>query len=425
MNEQHRQPITDELLSAYIDGDVTEAEQQQVEYAIANDPEVAWQVETLRQTVALLRDLPAVPLARSFVIHEDQVADVLAVRREQAATPHATQSPSIGRRLLAFINDGNLFLRNASALAAALFLAVTLGRTALTGPTLMPMASAPAPMAAESSAAADAEPLVLEAPLQDASDDSARVEAIEEAPMDAPAAEPYAMSEAAATEQTEKTTEKAAEPLPPEATATVRTLIAPETMQSTTADAPVGSGDAPVSEARMVPPNTFVPEAAAEPAAEAASAAASAEIATADSAPPVEESAGPASSEAGSAAAASAMAAPAAESPAESPEESPANQEAERSLLPTATTPPEPSPTVAVAQLDATAAEQETDAAPTDSGVAVYNPPQSAQQANPAARSQTPEPSPRDLWLIAQVTAPTLAILFLVGWLFSRRRTAR
>ena len=204
MNELPQDPITDELLSAYIDGDVTEAELRQVEYAIANDPDVAWQVETLRQTVALLRELPAVPLTRSFVIQEDQVADVLALRRNQSTVAAKTiVSVTPWQRLLRFLNTGNLLLRNVSALAAALFLVITMGRITLTGPALIPMASAPEMTsmqdAAPASSAFEAAPsssTAMEAPAADApaagapaaeeSDTEARTMAMESAPVDAP-----------------------------------------------------------------------------------------------------------------------------------------------------------------------------------------------------------------------------------------------
>lgn len=66
--------ITDELLSAYLDQAVTAEEKRLVEAAVAAEPEIAWRLETLRQTVQLLRALPAVALPRSFVLSEAQVA---------------------------------------------------------------------------------------------------------------------------------------------------------------------------------------------------------------------------------------------------------------------------------------------------------------------------------------------------------------
>jgi anti-sigma factor RsiW len=145
MNQTPQLPISDELLSAYIDGDVTDAEKQQIEFAIANDPEIAWQVETLRQTVAILRNLPMIPAPHSFVLEEAQVADVLAARRQQRVSRGGA---TVGRRsvwqqLLAFFSSGNLALRNASAVAAALFVVVTMSRAFLAQGPIMPLVAQP------------------------------------------------------------------------------------------------------------------------------------------------------------------------------------------------------------------------------------------------------------------------------------------
>jgi hypothetical protein len=139
MNQSSPLPISDELLSAYIDGDISEAEKQQIELAIATDPEIAWQVETLRQTVALLRAMPSVPLPRSFVLQEEQVADILHARRSSGLSVARSKDLSIWQRLLGFFNTGNLALRNASAVAATLFVIITLSRTFLAGGPMMPM----------------------------------------------------------------------------------------------------------------------------------------------------------------------------------------------------------------------------------------------------------------------------------------------
>ncbi len=126
MNPQNLHSVDEELVAAYIDGDVTTEERQRVEAAMATDEQVAWEVNTMRQTVELLQDLPAVPLPRSFVLTEDQVADVLLERRSRAPTPAAptppTQEPadSPWQRFLRFLNGGDLALRNAAALAAVL-----------------------------------------------------------------------------------------------------------------------------------------------------------------------------------------------------------------------------------------------------------------------------------------------------------------
>jgi len=53
---EHSQ-INKTLLSAYIDGDVSEQERSFVEAAADNDPQTAWELETLQQTVRLLNGL--------------------------------------------------------------------------------------------------------------------------------------------------------------------------------------------------------------------------------------------------------------------------------------------------------------------------------------------------------------------------------
>src|SRR5262245_17931765 len=95
--------ITDELLSAYIDGEVTEQERALVEAAIAADEEVAWRLDSLRQTVSLLHDLPELALPRSFTLTLDQaqmaqsaqpqVAEQLAAVPVMAAAAPATSRP--------------------------------------------------------------------------------------------------------------------------------------------------------------------------------------------------------------------------------------------------------------------------------------------------------------------------------------------
>ena len=76
MNPFQRPQVTDELLSAYIDGDVTAEEKNLVERAVKADANLAWRLESLQQTVNLLRSLPAVSLPRSFVLTEADVAPV-------------------------------------------------------------------------------------------------------------------------------------------------------------------------------------------------------------------------------------------------------------------------------------------------------------------------------------------------------------
>ena len=128
MSQSPQHSIPDELLSAYIDGLVTEEERARIEAAMAADPEIAWQVETLRQTVRLLSELPPVPLPRSFVLTQAQVADVLMERQALASVSLPAPTPaSPWSRLFVFLKGGNPVWRNAAAVAAILFLLLTVG----------------------------------------------------------------------------------------------------------------------------------------------------------------------------------------------------------------------------------------------------------------------------------------------------------
>ncbi|GIV78545.1 MAG: hypothetical protein KatS3mg050_2939 [Litorilinea sp.] len=125
--------ITDELLSAYIDNAVTEAERALIEQALAADAEVAWRLETLRRTVQLVKQLPAVSLPRSFVLEEHHLVEATVHQSPLSATEAATPTRTSWRAWLSQVGEGwwgfwqagNLRLRNAAAASLALFLLLT------------------------------------------------------------------------------------------------------------------------------------------------------------------------------------------------------------------------------------------------------------------------------------------------------------
>ncbi len=137
MDPQSLNSVDEDLVAAYVDGDVTTEERHRVEAAMAASEQVAWEVNTLRRTVELLQDLPSVPPPRSFTLTEDQVADVLQERRAlakiNASPPSEVEAPpqSPWDRFLNFLNGGDLALRNAAALAAVLLLLVFVAETGL------------------------------------------------------------------------------------------------------------------------------------------------------------------------------------------------------------------------------------------------------------------------------------------------------
>src|SRR3954470_14351031 len=73
-------PIDDELLSAYLDGQVTPSERAAVEAALAADPSVRARATDLRATVALLRALPQPVPRRTFILTPEQAAAIRPVR---------------------------------------------------------------------------------------------------------------------------------------------------------------------------------------------------------------------------------------------------------------------------------------------------------------------------------------------------------
>lgn len=156
-----RQPqLNEELLSAYLDNEVTVEERTLVEAAIAADPAVAWQVESLRQTVHLLQALPPLALPRAFTL-DTVAADaqvIKAVTAAQAepvqrrvvntrpvAKPTTNEQQSIWwQRFLQIWQGGNLHLRNAAAVAFTLLIVLFASNrfvapTHLRQPTAMPV----------------------------------------------------------------------------------------------------------------------------------------------------------------------------------------------------------------------------------------------------------------------------------------------
>ncbi len=175
MNFSDDRLISDELLSAYLDNAVTPQERQLVEAAAAQSADVAWRLESLRQTVQLLHALPEVPLPRSFALRVEQVQELPAAGTTPPtatlvpaprASVHSVPQPSGWQRFLAgwhaFWDAGNLTLRNAAAVSLALFLVLLIGGAVTNVGGMTPTGTmATAPMSAP---AAEPEIVALAAP---------------------------------------------------------------------------------------------------------------------------------------------------------------------------------------------------------------------------------------------------------------------
>ena len=95
----------DELLSAYLDGELSAGEQTRLETQLTTDPALLAELETLRHTVALVHDLPQVPIPHNFILPQ-----TVAARPAPAERPRRTWPASL--------------LTAATAVASLLFVAV-------------------------------------------------------------------------------------------------------------------------------------------------------------------------------------------------------------------------------------------------------------------------------------------------------------
>jgi len=123
-----------ELLSPYLDGEVTAVERVQVDSALAGSLELQADLASLRQTVTLLANLPVMPAPRPFTLTAAQV-----------------QQPQRQRRFWLPAWAGGL-----AAAAAAIICVLVVGGGLFWGAQLSGSQSAPAQMVAQKEMAAEA-----------------------------------------------------------------------------------------------------------------------------------------------------------------------------------------------------------------------------------------------------------------------------
>ncbi|MFB0533559.1 MAG: zf-HC2 domain-containing protein [Anaerolineae bacterium] len=142
-----------EMLSVYIDGELPSGDRVRVEEHLAECADCTWELETLRQTVDLVGQLPKVPVPRAFTIYE---------------TPRPRRAGLFQARWV------YTYLKGATALAAALLILVLAGdalfqfQRVTTGfaPTMAPAKEIAAPAAAPTVVARqEVPPAPAEAPI--------------------------------------------------------------------------------------------------------------------------------------------------------------------------------------------------------------------------------------------------------------------
>jgi hypothetical protein len=124
----------DELLSAYLDGELGEGERQRLEARLAQDPTLRAELRALRQTVSLVQELPEVAAPRNFILSKSMVE-----RRQPAPRPEPqVLRPSSERVRRAWAAP---LLTAATAVVSLLFVVVLAGDLLLPG--IGGLASAP------------------------------------------------------------------------------------------------------------------------------------------------------------------------------------------------------------------------------------------------------------------------------------------
>jgi hypothetical protein len=93
----------EELLSAYLDGELDGAEQARLELQLVDDPELQSELDALRRTVEMVRDLPVQPIPRNFILPQSATArshpTPPARQRRRWAAPLLTAATSLASLL--------------------------------------------------------------------------------------------------------------------------------------------------------------------------------------------------------------------------------------------------------------------------------------------------------------------------------------
>ncbi len=123
----------DELLSAYLDGELSEVERERLEVRLSQDPALRAELRAMQSTMSLMRELPQVAAPRNFILSESMIERQRPAREMRRSRPEPRRGASAWAAPL---------LTAATAVVSLLFIVVLAGDLLLVGGDL---ASAPAP----------------------------------------------------------------------------------------------------------------------------------------------------------------------------------------------------------------------------------------------------------------------------------------
>ncbi len=113
----------DELLSAYLDDQLSAGERARLEAQLATDPVLRAELDTLRHTVALVRDLPPVPIPRNFILPRTVAARPRPVQRARPrpawTAPLLTAATAVVSLVFVVVLAGDLLLSGVGGQAFA------------------------------------------------------------------------------------------------------------------------------------------------------------------------------------------------------------------------------------------------------------------------------------------------------------------
>lgn len=113
-----RERERDELLSAYLDGQLDKREREHLEARLADDPALQADLEALRQTVSLVRDLPAVPAPRNLILTPSMVEQPEPAPSRWSA-PLLTAATAVASFLFVILLVGDLLLPGMGKMTSA------------------------------------------------------------------------------------------------------------------------------------------------------------------------------------------------------------------------------------------------------------------------------------------------------------------
>jgi hypothetical protein len=228
----------DELLSAYLDGQLSAGERARLETRLAADLALRAELEALRHTVALVRDLPPAPIPRNFILPQAMAARPRPVRplrpRRAWAAPLLTAATAVVSLLFVIVLAGDLLFSNIGGQAFA--------------PAAEPLLEAEAPQAALAPSPTS-EQVEVEAVVEVEAEEEIEAEEVEEEE-EVEKAVPAATAPAAAME--------APPEAPAEATAEMETDYA-QTPEGTESPVPAMGGGGPDEETEPPTPTAVPP----------------------------------------------------------------------------------------------------------------------------------------------------------------------